>query len=238
MSFPGIRPVMHSLWKFVLCFSPIKKTNLWPCKFILGYEWIYKVDSPTNVQAFELRKLCSSAKQVRFSQGICIGLNITYTVAGTSSFIYSYRSRMPMTLNMESRYIWYCWRPLLCCSDMFSQSWTFKHPDFQIDRRDALENIKRKVPAQRKSAINSRGQGNSPAVSPSDGVDNAVVQSLQAQIERLTQAHDEMAQHIRHLENNYQSVLGEMVNFQRNMAQQDGLMQNLIQYFLQLENGG
>ncbi|EJD02158.1 uncharacterized protein FOMMEDRAFT_109355 [Fomitiporia mediterranea MF3/22] len=115
-------------------------------------------------------------------------------------------------------------------------SWTFKHPDFQIDRRDALENIKRKVPAQRKSTANVRGQGNSPAVSPSDGVDNAVIQSLQAQVERLTQAHDEMASHIRHLENNYQSVLGEMVNFQRNMAQQDGLMQNLIQYFLQLEN--
>ena len=47
-----------------------------------------------------------------------------------------------------------------------------------------------------------------------------------------------MLQHIRHLENDYQSVLGEMVNFQRNMAQQDGLMQNLIQYFLQIENGG
>ena len=47
-----------------------------------------------------------------------------------------------------------------------------------------------------------------------------------------------MAQHIRSLETNYQNVLSEMVNLQRNMAQQDGLMQNLIQYFLQLENGG
>jgi osomolarity two-component system response regulator SKN7 len=46
-----------------------------------------------------------------------------------------------------------------------------------------------------------------------------------------------MSTHIRHLENNYQNVLTEMVNFQRNMAQQDGLMQNLISYFLQMENG-
>jgi osomolarity two-component system, response regulator SKN7 len=46
-----------------------------------------------------------------------------------------------------------------------------------------------------------------------------------------------MSAHIRHLENNYQNVLTEMVNFQRNMAQQDGLMQNLISYFLQMENG-
>ncbi|KAH8117110.1 HSF-type DNA-binding-domain-containing protein [Phellopilus nigrolimitatus] len=121
-------------------------------------------------------------------------------------------------------------------SQFGEHSWTFRHPDFQIDRRDALENIKRKVPAQRKSAVSSRGQAGSPGVSPSDGVDNPAAQALQAQIDRLTQAHDEMTQHIRHLESNYQSVLGEMVNFQRNMAQQDGLMQNLIQYFLQLEN--
>jgi osomolarity two-component system response regulator SKN7 len=31
------------------------------------------------------------------------------------------------------------------------QSWTFRHPDFHADRRSALENIKRKVPAQRRS---------------------------------------------------------------------------------------
>src|SRR5882724_5693032 len=42
---------------------------------------------------------------------------------------------------------------------------------------------------------------------------------------------------IHSLEHNSQSVLSEMVNFQCNMAQQDSLMQNLIQYFVQLENG-
>ena len=46
-----------------------------------------------------------------------------------------------------------------------------------------------------------------------------------------------MTTHVRNLERNYQEVLVEMVNFQRNIAQQDGLMQNLIQYFLQVENG-
>lgn len=38
------------------------------------------------------------------------------------------------------------------------------------------------------------------------------------------------------MEASYQSVLSELVNFQRNMAQQDGVMQNLIQYFLNIEN--
>jgi hypothetical protein len=42
---------------------------------------------------------------------------------------------------------------------------------------------------------------------------------------------------LRSVESNYQNVLSELVNFQRNMAQQDGVMQNLIQYFLNIENG-
>ncbi|KAK7694095.1 hypothetical protein QCA50_003671 [Cerrena zonata] len=118
-------------------------------------------------------------------------------------------------------------------------SWTFKHPDFHADRRDALENIKRKVPAARKStggpsaaAAAARG-----ANSPSPSASNANVEAIQAQMDRMQRTQDEMAVHIRNLESNYQNVLSEMVNFQRNMAQQDGLMQNLIQYFLQLENG-
>lgn len=34
-----------------------------------------------------------------------------------------------------------------------SQSSIFRHPDFHAGRRDALENIKRKVPAQRKTTL-------------------------------------------------------------------------------------
>lgn len=35
-------------------------------------------------------------------------------------------------------------------SQFGEQSWTFRHPDFHADRRDSLENIKRKVPAVKK----------------------------------------------------------------------------------------
>ncbi|GJE98935.1 HSF-type DNA-binding-domain-containing protein [Phanerochaete sordida] len=182
-------------------------------------------------------------------------------------------------------------------------SWTFRHPDFHADRRDALENIKRKVPAARKSV----GGGAATRASPSPGATadltaisssllntqnqvqmlqqqigntssalstttnqlqstnstmnalqstvstlSSTVSSLTTQISQISRMHEErlsrmqdefvraqeeMANHIRNLENNYQNVLNEMVLFQRNMAQQDGLMQNLIQYFLQVENG-
>lgn len=124
-------------------------------------------------------------------------------------------------------------RRSVCSSDplSFSQSWTFRHPDFHADRRDALENIKRKVPAQRKSTHNNRSLSTTPPGTSTS------VDGLQHQVDRLTQSQDDMSAHLRNLERSYQDVLVEMVNFQRNMAQQDNLMQNLIQYFLNSENG-
>ncbi|KAJ3865493.1 HSF-type DNA-binding-domain-containing protein [Lentinula novae-zelandiae] len=105
-------------------------------------------------------------------------------------------------------------------------SWTFRHPDFHADRRDALENIKRKVPASRKTGM--------------------ATMQLQTQVDRLTASHDELSSHIRSLERNignlernlgglernYHEVLVEMVGFQRNMAQQDSVMQGLIEWVL------
>ncbi|KAK0444188.1 HSF-type DNA-binding-domain-containing protein [Desarmillaria tabescens] len=116
-------------------------------------------------------------------------------------------------------------------------SWTFRHPDFHADRRDALENIKRKVPTSRKSLPAPQPTSSRPLPSSLASPSASQTDYLQAQIERLTQAQEEMSAHVRNLERNYHDVLVEMVGFQRNMAQQDGLMQNLIQYFLQVENG-
>ncbi|KAJ7118878.1 HSF-type DNA-binding-domain-containing protein [Mycena epipterygia] len=147
-------------------------------------------------------------------------------------------------------------------------SWTFRHPDFHADRRDALENIKRKVPAQRKSTTSSTAPlpmpltpsssaypppsaypqsaasssftpGSYQADSQNAKIDalQAQLSSLQSQLTSLGAAHDDVLSHVRNLERNYQDVLVEMVGFQRGMAQQDGLMQNLIQYFLRENNG-
>ncbi|KAF9524482.1 HSF-type DNA-binding-domain-containing protein [Crepidotus variabilis] len=136
-------------------------------------------------------------------------------------------------------------------------SWTFRHPDFHADRRDALENIKRKVPAARKSQqstpstshpySNSHRRSSSPPSSiphvPLHGRPNGYshdptnVAHLQGEIQRLKEEGDDLRGRIRNLERNYESVLVEMVGFQRGMAQQDGLMQNLIAYFLGSESG-
>ncbi|KAF8919541.1 HSF-type DNA-binding-domain-containing protein, partial [Mucidula mucida] len=102
-------------------------------------------------------------------------------------------------------------------------SWVFRHPDFHADQRAALENIKRKVPAARKTHTTPPPMSSRPLSTPTTS-------SLHSEIDRLTQAQDELSAHVRNLERNYHDVLVEMVGFQRNMAQQDGLMQGLIQY--------
>ncbi|KAJ3752730.1 HSF-type DNA-binding-domain-containing protein [Lentinula raphanica] len=129
-------------------------------------------------------------------------------------------------------------------------SWTFRHPDFHADRRDALENIKRKVPASRKGqgAQNAASTTRPMGTSGSNGIPlaNYHTQQLQSQVDRLTASHDELSSHIRSLERNignlernlsglernYHEVLIEMVGFQRNMAQQDSVMQGLIEWVL------
>ena len=58
------------------------------------------------------------------------------------------------------------------------------------------------------------------------------------QLTRMARQQDEMTAHIQGLENEYEAVLNEMIAFQRNLTQQDGLMRNLVQYCIQFENGG
>ncbi|KAK7692816.1 hypothetical protein QCA50_004451 [Cerrena zonata] len=111
-------------------------------------------------------------------------------------------------------------------------SWTFRHPHFRQNRKESLEKIKRKGPVARKSTSSS-GHRVSDSPTPHS---TATIEALQATIETMARTQEEMALHIRHLETNYRNVLNEMVDFQRNQARQDGLLQNLIQIVLQPEN--
>ncbi len=113
------------------------------------------------------------------------------------------------------------------------KSCTFRHPDFRVDRPEALDTIKRKAPvARRSSALQPLPVQPPPTPSqvPSQTSD---VAALQSQIESLHHTQDDMSLHVRNLEQSYHDLLVELVGFQRNMVKQDGLMQDLIQYFLQ-----
>ncbi|OLL22498.1 Transcription factor prr1 [Neolecta irregularis DAH-3] len=113
-------------------------------------------------------------------------------------------------------------------------AWEFRHPDFQVHNKDLLDNIKasprrhstltfpqRKAPAQRKIQMDE------PATHQ--------INILQQQVDTLTKLQSHMNAHLQGLSKNYQSVISEMLTFQRNMVAQDQVMQNLIQYLVNLE---
>jgi len=100
-------------------------------------------------------------------------------------------------------------------------AWEFRHPDFQVHNKDLLDNIKRKAPAQRKIQM--------------DEPSTQQINSLQQQVDTLTKLQSHMNTHLQGLSKNYQSVISEMLTFQRNMLAQDQVMQNLIQYLVNLE---
>ncbi|GAA5854775.1 hypothetical protein JCM9279_000941 [Rhodotorula babjevae] len=143
-------------------------------------------------------------------------------------------------------------------------TWEFRHPNFGANMKDNLENIKRKAPAAKKAQAASNaargrqgpppvGAGNNggpmdpslgggPSGAPghhphhphhSGGAGDPA--SLQGQLNDLARTQVAMQQHMTNLSQDYQAVIGEMMNFQRNMVAQDQLMQNLIQYLVSLE---
>ena len=64
------------------------------------------------------------------------------------------------------------------------------------------------------------------------------MQNLQAQIEAMARQQDELSAHIVNMQTEYVSVLDNMLNLQRDFAQQDGTIQQLVQYAMQMQNGG
>ncbi|KAK2459440.1 hypothetical protein APHAL10511_008551 [Amanita phalloides] len=130
-------------------------------------------------------------------------------------------------------------------------SWTFRHPDFHANRKEALENIKRKVPATRKANTPTSSSTTTRPLSPThyssshqlhhhpyQSLSSQVhVETLENEIRRLREEGEDMRTRIRTLERNYETILLELVSFQRGMAQQDGIMQNLVSYFVNSESG-
>ncbi|GAA5928610.1 hypothetical protein JCM1841_000174 [Sporobolomyces salmonicolor] len=124
-------------------------------------------------------------------------------------------------------------------------TWEFKHPNFRADMKDNLENIKRKAPAAKKAGPTGGNRmrasalsGNANSIDPSlsGGHSNASdLSSFQQQLDGLAHTQQAMQQHMNNLSADYQAVIGEMMNFQRNMVAQDQLMQNIIQFLVNLE---
>ncbi|CAG8458712.1 6446_t:CDS:2 [Acaulospora colombiana] len=98
------------------------------------------------------------------------------------------------------------------------QAWEFYHPKFHCDKRNQLDDIKRKTPSNRR---------NVPIPSPTELPTNVHITELQSQINNLTKLQTSMNDHLHSLSQNYYSVIQDLLNFQKNMVAQDQLMQNL-----------
>ncbi|CCE85727.1 Piso0_005349 [Millerozyma farinosa CBS 7064] len=86
-------------------------------------------------------------------------------------------------------------------------AWEFKHPDFRVNDREALENIKRKGPTTKK--INQAGLSSSGA---SCGVDNSAVQQLRDDLEFLTSENGSLKQEISILNTKYKALVENIVS--------------------------
>jgi len=89
-----------------------------------------------------------------------------------------------------------------------------------------LDNIKRKTPANQKKLISN---------TVNDVPNMAHLTELQSQVNNLTKLQTTMNEHLHGLSKNYHTVVQDLLNFQKNMVAQDQLMQNLVQYLVNLE---
>jgi osomolarity two-component system response regulator SKN7 len=97
-----------------------------------------------------------------------------------------------------------------------SQCWTFRHPDFRADRKDALENVRRK-------SGNSRRGPNQSLSTPSPPSQDNAIDALRYQVEQLTQMQGAMSTQIRDI----------VVDSQQRLQRQEKMMEDMLKLLSQ-----
>lgn len=98
-------------------------------------------------------------------------------------------------------------------------AWEFKHPDFKINNKDALDNIRRKAPAPRKSNVIGED------LMPSQQVDmiNSQLVATQQQLHQLQDRYNELSMH-------HQMLLQEMIGVQKSVVNHEHVMQYVMNF--------
>ncbi|CAG8954801.1 hypothetical protein HYFRA_00004726 [Hymenoscyphus fraxineus] len=96
-------------------------------------------------------------------------------------------------------------------------AWEFKHPEFQANKKDSLDNIRRKAPAPRKSAQTSDDSY------PSQQIDliNIQLTATQQQLQHLSERYQDLAQ-------GHVVLLQQVVAMQNLIKNHDGAMRNVM----------
>ncbi|KAF2878088.1 heat shock transcription factor 2, partial [Massariosphaeria phaeospora] len=99
-------------------------------------------------------------------------------------------------------------------------AWEFKHPDFKMNNKDALDNIRRKAPAPRKA-----NQTNEELIIPAQQIDmlsNQLV-ATQAQLHALETRYGELSIH-------HSMLLQEVIGIQKTLVNHEHVMQNVMTF--------
>lgn len=115
-----------------------------------------------------------------------------------------------------------------------------------------LELIRRKVPAKgtkgnnATTSYNNDNTQSNTGLESSNGEDNqqelagnwkVATQQIQTQVDYLQKLQNQMANYLQGVSKSYGMVLDEVLSFKKNMAAQDNLLHNLVQYMVHQERG-
>lgn len=100
---------------------------------------------------------------------------------------------------------------------MANQAWEFKHPEFQANKKDSLDNIRRKAPAPRKPAQAAEDPY------PAQQIDliNAQLAATQQQLQHLSERYSDLAQ-------GHVVLLQQVVQLQKFVKNHDGAMHRVM----------
>ncbi|KAL1636624.1 kinase-regulated stress-responsive transcription factor skn7 [Diplodia intermedia] len=99
-------------------------------------------------------------------------------------------------------------------------AWEFKHPDFKMNNKDALDNIRRKAPAPRKPAANPEDM-----VIPTQQMDmfNTQLMATQQQLQQLQERYNELSIH-------HSMLLQELMGMQKTIVNHEHIMQSVMSF--------
>ena len=99
------------------------------------------------------------------------------------------------------------------------QAWEFKHPEFQANKKDSLDNIRRKAPAPRKATTNIDDQF------PAQQMDlvNSQLMATQQQLQHLSERYQDLAQ-------GHVVLLQQVVQLQKFVKAHDGVMHRILPF--------
>jgi osomolarity two-component system response regulator SKN7 len=112
----------------------------------------------------------------------------------------------------------FCPEPISLFANAY-QAWEFKHPEFQANKKDSLDNIRRKAPAPRKPT-NSLEE---PFPSQQMDLVNSQLMATQQQLQHLSERYQDLAQ-------GHVVLLQQVVQLQKFVKAHDGVMHRIMPF--------